>query len=242
MKKLFYLSVVLFVFSSCSCSNNLGQFGSMFGEVKKVKTMKYDCDMKFGEAVAGELEEVSIEEYDIKGNLIKDFTYDQYGNLEHGIVNQWDDDGIFPTREEYYGWRNENEPEMIIEFISQDGDNYTAKYTDSDGRVRTYTVNIHDDDLYRKITHEAGAIQESWYNENGQLKSIKNYDEDQDVEYLNEYNDGMLISRVGHYGELNFKYKYEYTEFDSQGNWLTAIETYDGEVTSMMMREITYWD
>lgn len=247
MKKLFYLSVVLFVFSSCSGSNNLGsnnlgQFGSMFGKVKKVKTMQYDCDMKFGEAVAGELEEVSIVEYDIKGNPIKNFTYDHYGDLEYGIVGQWDDDGIIPTREEHYGRRNENEPERITELISQDGDNYTFKSTDSDGKVDTYTVNIYEDDLYRKIKEEDGAIQEIWYNENGQLKSMKYYDKEWDAEQVNEYNDGMLISVVGHHQEVNFKYKYEYTEFDSRGNWLTATETRDGEVRSMMKREITYWD
>jgi hypothetical protein len=196
--------------------------------------------MKFGEAVAGDLEEVSIEEYDRKGNLIKNFTYDDEGDLEYGVLTQWD--GVVATRMERYRSGNEMEPDMVTELISQDGDNYTYKSTDYDGEEKTYTINIHYGDLYKKITEEDGSIQEMWFNKNGQLKLMKYEDNNWDAEQVNKYDDGMLISVEGHHQEVDFTYKFKYTEFDSKGNWLTAIEMYDDEIRTMMKREITYWD
>lgn len=240
MKRFFYLSLILIGFSSCSGQPELGKFGSMFGEVKKVKVSQYDCDFKFGEAIPGELKGVEISEYDKEGNLISSFTYDSDGDCEYGQRIEWDGDGLVPSRSEIYGWKSDVKPEAVEEQISHDGGNYTFKRVESDGETETYTVNIQQEGLYRKFTSPTGAVSELWYNEDGQIRLEKYYDDEWDAEQVIKYKNGMLMSVEGHHQEVGFSWEYEYTEFDSKGNWLTRIKKDDDDYT-IEKCEITYW-
>ena len=237
MKKLLFLSIAFGTFISCTQGVPSLKFDGMFGNVQSVRESKYEAVEKFGEAIPDELEEVLILEFDKKGHLLKNFVYDDEGDLIYGWEQVYDGDVVIQSKN--YNWR-EKEP-VVTELISHDKGCYTYRFTSKD-TTYSYSQNLFEDKLYRKITDTKGtSVSEIWFNKKGQFVEQKEIRNGELVFWIiRKYNEQGMLTEEELRGDYPNRRTIKYTEFDTKGNWITAIMFDDGDAY-VLKRDIKYW-
>lgn len=237
MNKLLFLSILFFMLISCNQGIPTLRFDGLNGKVQSVRESKYEAVEKFGEAIPDELEQVLILDFDKAGHPLKHFIYDEDGELIYGWEQSYDGDEVTLTKN--YGWR-EKEP-SVTELLSCGKTHCDYKYTDKD-TTYTYTTNIFEDKLYRKFTYNNSDTEvELWFNKKGQVLEQKQTKKGELIFWLvNKFNNDYLLVETEYRGSYPSQSSFKYTEFDSKGNWTTAI-MFEGEDTYVLKREIKYW-
>lgn len=230
---------LLTMFSFIACNNSpipRVKFDGMEGNVSKVKESTYKASEKFGEAVMGDLEGVTIIEYNDKGQKLVETVYNRYGD-------------IFFNKESVYV---NNQLESIITY-DKDGGRSVTKFVD---RKRNYVKIIYSegtdqefyseqfyDGLYCKIIDDQGElVEEVYYDSKGSGIEDKIYQNGEMIYHiLREYDNKHNLSKItkNYRGESEVT-SYTYQEFDQKGNWVMAYERTNGKITNLLKREITY--
>ena len=192
--------------------------------------------------------------YDSQNNLIQNYIYDSYGDLDKKII-----------------YKNDNKGNKIEELIYDENDSLIKKYTyvyDLRGNLKK-EFEYNPQGLKSKKTYKydlkGNLKKEKFYRSNGELdgKYIYKYDSQGKViakywfttkvwltlklTYKNTYkynSQGDLIEEILYKndGSIENKRSYEY-EYDNQGNWIRAIE-YDTKEKPqyIIIRKIEYYN
>lgn len=237
MKKLLFLSVLFYMLTSCNQGIPSLKFEGLNGKVQSVRESQYEAVEKFGEAIPDELEQVLILDFDKDGHLLKHFLYDDDGELMYGWEQSYDGDIVTQTKN--YSWR-EKQP-TITELLSHDKHHYDYKFTSKD-TTYTYVANVVEEKLYRKFTYNNSDTEvEIWFNKNGQVLEQKQTGNGELTFWVvNKYNEDRMLTESEYRGNYPSQMSLKYKEFDSKGNWTTAI-MFDGDDTYVVKREIKYW-
>ena len=237
MKKLVFFTILLLGLTSCNQGVPTLKFEGLNGKVQSVRESRYEALEKFGEAIADELDEVLIMDFDKAGHLLRYFLYDEDGDRKYGWEHVYEGDVVVQTKN-YVG--RAEEP-SVTELLSNGKTQFDYKYTDKD-TTYTYTSNLFEDNLYRKFTYTASDTEvELWFNEKGQVLEQKQTSKGEVLYWaLNKYNDDYMLAETEYRGDYPSRISYKYTEFDSKGNWITAIMFQRGN-TYLLKREIRYW-
>lgn len=249
MKKAALLIALLFTILSCTTTSPFDgkKFGGLKGNVKSVKTTRYEGEEKFGEAVLGRLKSMVKTDFNNDGNEIKNTQYDSRGDLTSDVTNEYKGKEIYKST---FIFAEGATPHVVL---FETGKGYRKNYEIDN--PDDYTISTIDpDNKYHVLTkdEDGNLIFDQLFNDNNDLIEYKTYD-DGEV-YLTatyEYNDdGLLIRNKSIYTSESIIGKeitneYKYLEFDDHGNWTKrkiTIQYKDLSYpdTEIEVNEITY--
>ncbi len=223
MKKAAFLIALLFSILSCTTTIPFDgkKYGGLKGNVKSIKTTRYEGEEKFGEAVLGRLISMVKTEFNTDGNVVKDTRYDSRGDQTSDVTNEYKGKKIIKST---YIFEEGVTPHVVL---FEAGTGYRKNYNIDN--PDDYTISTIDpDNKYHVLTkdEDGNLIFDELFNDNNDIIETKTFDDGEvylTVKY--EYNDdGLLIRNKSTYTSESILGKeitneYKYLEFDDQGNW-----------------------
>lgn len=214
-----------------------GELGQLNGNVVSVKTSGYEADEKFGEAIAGELLQVTIEEYDNHGNLVKMARYDDDGDCFYRLDRVFENNKLVSIRE----IADNKETAYNI--------TYTKDYVEwscTEGVAKNTVLRKYYEGLTEKVKNTDGVVLvETIFDKKGYVLKQKQYNENGELllQTMNEYDkDGNKIKEaVKDNSGASEELVYTLVDYDKKHNWLTMYaRNKNGDILAVGKREITY--
>lgn len=184
--------------------------------------------------------------YDNKGNLIESCKIDENGNINESTKYAYNRRGVCSEITRYSGEKLVGKEVPVLNGTKVTG----YKIYNENGINETTLDYVYAGDLIseEKTLNNNGEISSSVQNEfiNGQLVSQKERDGSGNVKRINRYKlntnndiEEYLILIPENNQEYILKFEYEY---DEAGNWVKQTQFYNGEIASIIIRNITYFN
>ncbi len=222
---------------------------SLNGQVASVTQILYFYD-EYSSEKYGELISRDYNEYSKSGFLESSIYYELNDKLKRKTINELCPNGLVQMSKIY----DQDESLVNIEFYEYDESDFLEK-------VRVITPEGEDEKIMYYHTNSDGLILESRsyfpqdqkdhfmisYKYDSEGRCVETKFEDFRVEYTltSQYKfneEGLTImSKMFFDGEINHEYIYDYTEFDTKGNWTKQITLENKRVTYITVREIEYY-
>ncbi len=253
--------IALFLLSSCSQVKSDLTKVHLKGKVKSITEYTYSATEKFGKAQKDKLTSKIISNYNDKGNLttqstyemknssfmVDSFTYNSNSKLTESsthILGQTDSMvkaiiGALAIKFSYIYDKEGNEIERNKYLLSDNTlqNKYICKFDKDRNKVEENSYDS-DGNLDEKLTYkydkEGNEIERNEYDSEHNLKEkfIHTYDNDNNVIERIKYNAD---------GKLDWKSKIEYILYDSKGNWLNQINYFKDKPVIIIERTIKYY-
>ncbi len=225
MKKCFLLFLIIGLWSCSSSSDKINSLerAGLKGDVAEVITLIYDAELKFGDIVKDDVDEIMHDEYNADGYLL---TTTEYDDIAMGI-----DDISMKIKHTYDSDNNE----LSFAYYGYDGDvRYQSDYLYEKGKVVSFTskgeyvsggqyTEKYEYDKNGRIAKCVGQSEES-RNTIIMLYNRSEYDEQNPSDVINEVRlltkDGKILAfkRVNESGEFVRDSKGKITEFSYKGD------------------------
>jgi hypothetical protein len=223
------------------------ELANLKGKVWKIDKTFHDANGKCSCPAATKTEcNQSQYVYDKEGNLTESCTIDENGKININTKYIYDRPGVCSEIDKYSG-------EQLIgkEVSVLDGTKVTGYKIYNENGINETTLDYEytgDEISEEKTLNNTGEVISSVKNEfiNGQLVSQTEKDNNGEVKSITRYkrNDNndiveYLISVPKDNKEYLIKYEYEY---DSEGNWVKQTQLYNGQIVSIILRNIEYFN
>ncbi len=251
MKQCAAMLLTLVLFYSCNSEKRNYQSdleeSNLKGKIRKVEKTIHNADEKITTCPCGEKEECkqTLTVYNEKGKLTESVTLDIDGKIlvtSRYIYNRQD---LCKEIDRYTG-KNLVGKEVNI---FHGGQLKEVKVFNADGAAENvYTYEYSGGAVLSGTTlDDNGEIIGAFHNEylNGQLDSQTKKDKNGNItlvtKYMRNANNDVTES-IFTYPLMNTEYKMKFDyEYDNQGNWIKQIQIYNGEIVTIITRNITYY-
>lgn len=248
MKKIILLIVAILSVTACAQQTEKKNYlkkENLNGKVKSIREIEYIATIKDDKIEKKQIRKMQFSQYDKEGKKVEEqfykpngkpdvkhtHKYDGKGDLVR-IEAEWADFvGLF-TGLNIYTYDNKGN---LIEEETYDSEKFVYKYDEKGNLVER--SQLFDEDKREKTLYK--------YDDEGNKIEAYIYNSDEVLQFKSTYmydKKGNLVEEIrDHDSEgytLEIEYKYEY---DSYGNWIRKILTYDDYPESITEREIEYY-
>lgn len=252
MKKVSTILLIVLILFSCDRGN---KYPELKGNIESIKSTEYNADEKFGEPVRGDLESVTISDFDNKGWIVKETTYDEdgdkstereyqyknnnlisfkmkgkYSETHQDLVRENKHEEVYLVKEVDFGrpWAESRDTVTTVDtvYIELDRNGYQAKQTrKNNDGTQSISHFIHD--------KKGKLLEHKWLRDGVNIRQWEKLEYDKN---------GLLVktNTLYIYGDTrNDSTLYSY-KLDNRSNWVERIDRENGKVSKIIEREIKY--